>query len=143
MSTIDSDMSTITTTGSDEIVPSVPITLTLDELWHLHALIRHEVPSQREWHYPPANAELNADIGAAILACTDDGLEEYTLLLNPQQLCAIDYHVRADQKPPAWPAYGEKILLKAFRARARPWLGPLADTQFDRKYVAERHGETE
>ena len=126
-------MPTITAKDSDEITRGVPVRFTPDELWHLHTVIRHEVPDQEDWRYPPASIELNADIGAAILACTDDGLEEYTLLLTPQHLCAIDYHVRADQKPPAWPAYGEKILLKVFLARARLWLGPLTDAQHDHR----------
>lgn len=96
--------------GMDE----VPVTFTVDELWLLHYVIRHECPRMEDWESPPASPSLNKQLRLAILACETDQLREYTLQLSRRDLDVIDYNVKMDMQTPA--ASGRNILLKVFRA---------------------------
>lgn len=95
---------------------TVPVTFTLTELWLLQTFIRHEMPQQEMWKFPPADIDLNEQIAFAIATCEDDSLASYTFLLNLHQLLCIDFHIRDEYKTITG-ARGKDILLKVFRAR--------------------------
>lgn len=95
----------------------VSVTFTLDELWLLQSQLRHEIPQQDTWHFPPASVTLNDQIADALVACTDNGLSEYTLELSRGDLLAIDFVVPAAAAAPSGIKIGRLLLLKTYRAR--------------------------
>lgn len=90
---------------------------TLEELWLLQSVIRHEVAQQEQWHYPPASLELNDQVAESILRCEEHGLEEAALVLTMQQALVIDYCVPQSAKSPSGIPIGKNILMKSFRVR--------------------------
>jgi hypothetical protein len=98
---------------------TVPVVFTGDELWLLQRCIRHEMPQQETWKFPPAGADLNDQIAAAILLCAEYELGEATLQLSWGDLLAIDYTVPPDAKDVNGRPIGRIILLKSFAARAQ------------------------
>lgn len=90
---------------------------TLEELWLLQSVIRHEVAQQEQWHYPPASLELNDQVAESILRCEELGLEEAALVLTMQQALVIDYCVPQSAKSPSGIPIGKNILMKSFRVR--------------------------
>lgn len=93
------------------------IVFTLDELWFLQSLVRHEIPDPPTWKFPPASLELNDAIADAILSCADYGLREVALQLSRGDLLLLDYQVPQSAKDIAGKDIGKTILLKTFRAR--------------------------
>jgi hypothetical protein len=94
----------------------VSITFTLDELWLMQRVIRHEDDHDR-WRFPPASYELNDAVAYAIVSCSRWGQQEWTLELDLRQLMAIDYCVPQDAKDVNGKLLGKSILLKSFEAR--------------------------
>ncbi|GEM_PF-3010711 len=111
--------------GLDDTVPMV---VSVAELWLLQRCIRHELPAQETWKFPPAGVELNDQIAAALLFCTEQNVGEAALQLSWGDLLAIDFAVPADAKDVNGRPIGRELLLKSFAARAalrRPY--PLPD----------------
>lgn len=96
----------------------IPVIFTIAELWMLADFIRHEIPDHEKWAYPPASKDLNTEIALAIATCTDNNLDEYTLLLSEGDVLVIDYNIRAAHKTPEG-AKGKDILLKLYHARSK------------------------
>lgn len=96
---------------------SAPVAFTADELWLLQKMVRHELPQQDTWKFPPASIELNDQIAEAIVACVDMEMREATLTLTRGDLLVIDYLVPNDAKSALGLMMGREILLKTFRAR--------------------------
>lgn len=96
---------------------TVPVTFTLDELWFLQSLVRHELPQPPEWKFPPASLELNDQVADVLLSCTDYDLKEGTLVLTRGDLLLLDYVVPQAATNSAGKNIGRPILLKTYRAR--------------------------
>jgi hypothetical protein len=113
-----------------------PVSFTLEELWLLNDLVRHEISEAERWKFPPTSKPLCDEIVFAIVACEDNDLPEYSLLLSDGDLMVIDYNVRRDAKHPDG-AFGKQILLKTFRARTELAFGYEADAAHDKSYKEE------
>ncbi len=113
--------------GLDE---TVPLVVSVAELWLLQRCIRHEIQGQETWKFPPAGVELNDQIAAALLFCSEQNVGEAALQLSWGDLLAIDFAVPADAKDVNGRPVGRELLLKSFAARAalrRPY--PLPDAE--------------
>jgi hypothetical protein len=97
---------------------TVAVTFTNDELWLLQRCIRHEMPQQDVWKYPPASVELNDQIASGILLCAQYNVGDVTLQLSWGDLLAIDFTVPADAKDVNGRPIGRNVLLKSYAARA-------------------------
>lgn len=95
----------------------VGVVFSLDQLWLLNDLIRHESDQDKTWKIPPSSKELNATVADAILACEDHGLTEYTIPISSGDTYVIDFHVRRSMKSYLGTPIGVNLLLKVFRAR--------------------------
>ena len=109
----------------------VGVTFSLDQLWALNDLIRHESSDGRAWAFPPVSLSLNEKVADAILICEESRpfpesqtsptnlptITEYTIELSHGDCLCIDYNVRQGMKTPGGVAIGKQILLKAFAAR--------------------------
>ncbi|SRR5690606_4517020 len=93
------------------------VVFTCEELWLLQSVIRHEVPQQEQWRYPPASLELNDQIAEALLLCEEHGLDEAALLLTMEHALVIDYCVPQSAKSPSGLPIGKNILMKSFAVR--------------------------
>lgn len=109
---------------------TVPVLVSVAELWLLQRCIRHELQGQEMWKFPPAGVELNDQIAAALLFCTEHEIGEAALRLSWGDLLAIDFAVPADAKDVNGRPIGRELLLKSFAARAalrRPYPFPDAE----------------
>ena len=109
----------------------VGVTFTLDQLWALNDLIRHESSDGRAWAAPPVSLALNEKVADAILVCEESKpfpesqqsptnlptITEYTIELSHGDCLCIDYNVRQGMKSANGLPIGKQILLKAFAAR--------------------------
>jgi hypothetical protein len=132
---------------------AAPIVVTVAELWLLQRCIRHEVPAQESWKFPPASVELNDQIAAALLFCTEQNVSEAALRLTWGDLLAIDFAVPADAKDVNGRPIGRELLLKSYAARAalrRPY--PLPDaadasepskSELQQRLAQRRSGESQ
>lgn len=93
------------------------LNLTLDELWLLQRVVRHEIPGQREMAFPWCSVALNDGIAEAIIMCEDERQTEAHLVVSRGDLLLIDAVVPADAKTPGGQLLGKSVLLKSFRAR--------------------------
>jgi len=84
----------------------------------LQRCIRHEIPQQEAWRFPPGGLDLNDQIAAALLLCSRYHLAEAALQLSWGDLLALDYTVPADAKDVNGNAIGRGILLKSYAGRA-------------------------
>lgn len=109
---------------------TAPVVFSLDELWLLRSVVRHEMSSQETWKFPPASLDLNDRIAEAILFCHEHEVEEAALLLTRGDTLIIDYVVPQDAKSARGIPLGVPILLKTFAARRA-----LVEDQF----VTEEH----
>jgi hypothetical protein len=100
------------------------VVFSLEELWILQSVVRHEVPQRDQWQYPPAGLELNDQIAQAILFCVENGQSDSAVILSRGDCLVIDYCVRADMKSPSGLPIGKNILLKSFAARREIAEGP-------------------
>lgn len=96
---------------------TAPVVFSLDELWLLRSVVRHEMASQETWKFPPASLDLNDRIAEAILFCHEHEVEEAALLLTRGDTLIIDYVVPQDAKSARGIPLGVPILLKTFAAR--------------------------
>lgn len=95
----------------------VSVPFTLDELWFLQSVIRHDMAGAFEnWEMPPVSIDLNDQIAEAILLC-EDGADEAHLVLSRHSCLVIDYCVDASARDINGKPIGRNILLKSFRAR--------------------------
>lgn len=97
---------------------TTPLIFSIAELWLLQRCIRHELPQQEQWKFPPASLELNDQIATAILFCTEQSVQEAALQLSWGDLLAIDFTVPPDAKDVNGRPIGREALLKSFAARA-------------------------
>ncbi len=98
---------------------TTPVVLTIDELWLLHSVIKHEMPQEGTWKYPPASLDMNDRICDAIIFCDDQTATEAAMEMSRGDLLCIDYCVPQDAKTPGGVMIGKKLLMKAFRARCK------------------------
>ena len=89
----------------------------VDELWLLQSVIRHEMAQMEQWKAPPASPSLNDQVAEALLFCHENDLGEAALLLTRRDCLAIDFSVPQGAKSPAGVPIGKSVLLKSFRAR--------------------------
>jgi hypothetical protein len=90
---------------------------TVEELWLLQSVIRHEIPQLEQWDFPPASLALNDQVAEALLLCDERGEAEAALVLSRGDCLVIDYCVPQGAKSVAGVAIGKHVLLKSFRAR--------------------------
>lgn len=95
----------------------VAVTFSLDELWLLHTVIRHESDNSRTWKFPSSGLELNDRIAEAILVCEETPLPESALDLSRGDCLCIDANVNVGMKDAYGKMAGKSILLKVFAAR--------------------------
>ena len=112
---------------------SRPVSFTLAEIWMLHDVIRHDEDAICKKAWPSVSTQLNGEISLAILACEDNSLEAYTLVLTKGDILVIDANVRRDMKTPEGAA-GKAILLKLFKARYELIYGAIAEGREDLTY---------
>ena len=93
------------------------ILFSLDELWLLQSVIRHEMPQMDTWHFPPASLSLNDQIAEALVLCDEHDLGEAAILLTRGDCLAIDHNVPQGAKSAAGVAIGKSVLMKSFHAR--------------------------
>jgi hypothetical protein len=90
---------------------------TLEELWLLQSVIRHEVPQLDQWDFPPASLDLNDQIAQALILCDEHSCGEAALVLSRGDCLVIDYCVPQGAKSVSGVPIGKHVLLKSFRAR--------------------------
>ncbi len=112
---------------------SRPVEFTLAELWMLNDVVRHDEDAICKKKWPSVSTQLNGEIALAILACEDNGLEAYTLMLMKGDILVMDANVRRDMKTPEGAA-GKAILLKLFKARYELIYGAIAEGGEDLTY---------
>jgi hypothetical protein len=93
------------------------VLFSLDELWLLQSVVRHEMAQQDQWKIPPVSAALNDQVADALVRCEEAGLGEVALVLTRADCLAIDYHVPQGAKSPSGVPIGRQLLMKSFRAR--------------------------
>ncbi len=104
---------------------TVSMLFTLDELWLLQSVVRHEVEHLDQWHWPPASLDLNDQIAHAIDFCTTSPpATEAPLLLSKGDCLILDYTVSQSLKDVDGNLLGRNILLKSFAARRQLEEGP-------------------
>lgn len=96
---------------------TVSVLFTLDELWIMREVVRHEHENQERWLFPPAGLELNDQIADAILFCIEDNEPEAPLLLSRGDCLIIDCCVNLTMKDKDGLPLGKNILIKSFAAR--------------------------
>lgn len=106
----------------------VAVSFTHDEIWLLHAFVRHDRVANNRDKYPIVSTALNEQIVLALVACEDSGIKEYNLFLSEADTLLIDWCIRDDMKSPAG-AKGKEILLKIFRVRSGAAYGPIGKHQ--------------
>lgn len=104
------------------------VLFTHDEIWMLHAFVRHDRAATNRDRYPIVSTSLNEQIVLALVACEDSGMKEYNLFLSEADILLIDWCIRDDMKSPTG-AKGKEILLKLFRVRSEAAYGPLGRHQ--------------
>jgi hypothetical protein len=90
---------------------------TVDELWLLQSVVRHELPQMEQWDFPPASVDLNDQIADALVLCDENGCGEAALVLSRGDCLLIDYCVPQGAKSVSGLPIGKQVLLKSFRAR--------------------------
>jgi hypothetical protein len=96
---------------------TVSTLFTLDELWIMREVVRHEHENQELWHFPYADLEFNDQIAAAILFCVENAEAEAPLLLSRGDCLILDHSVNLTHKDKDGLPLGKSILLKSFAAR--------------------------
>lgn len=110
------------------MVAIVPAIFSVEELWLLQSVIRHEVAQCDHWKYPPCSFDLNEQIADALLKCTEIGIKEAPLLLDLEMCLAIDACVSMSAKDrDSGKMIGQRILLASYKARRDLSGGPLPD----------------
>lgn len=124
---------------------TAPAVFTIDELWLLQSVIRHETPQVESWHFPPASLFLNDQLAEALVRCDEQALSEAAILLTRGDCLVIDHNVPQGAKSAAGVAIGKSVLMKSFRARREIDQGgsPVSPTapaeqEIDREELAQR-----
>ncbi len=101
----------------------------VEELWLIQSVVRHELPQQDEWRFPPANVDLNDQVAQALVFCDENAVTEAALILSRGDCLTLDYCVPQAAKSAAGILIGKQVLMKSFRARRtiEDQLFPLAD----------------
>lgn len=102
---------------------------TIEELWLLQSVIRHELPQLDQWKFPPASIDLNDQIAETLLLCEENNLSEAALLLSRGDTLVIDYCVPQNAKSASGLPVGKNVLMKSFRARRALESGFLPDAE--------------
>lgn len=108
---------------------TVPVLFSVEELWLLQSVVRHEAAQQETWKFPTASLDLNDQVAIALNRCTVHGLHEAPLQLSRGDLLVLDYCVPQGAKTAAGVPIGKTILLKTFRARAELLDGQLPSAE--------------
>jgi hypothetical protein len=93
------------------------IEFSIQELWLIRAVVRHESSPAWQGKWPTYNLELNDQVAEAILLCTDEKQDGASLMVTQGDLYLLDAMVPQDAKDAAGKPIGKDILLKTFRAR--------------------------
>ncbi|MCC6382815.1 MAG: hypothetical protein IT304_09910 [Dehalococcoidia bacterium] len=93
------------------------VVFTLEELWLLQSVIRHEIVQKEQWQAPPADADFNDQVVESLYRCETLGLGEAALVLRWNDCLVIDFCVPQSAKSPSGAAIGKNVLMKSFRAR--------------------------
>jgi hypothetical protein len=96
---------------------TVSTLFSLDELWLLQSVVRHEHEGMDFWHFPTASLELNDQIATEILFCVEHKETEAPLLLSRGDCLILDCCVQSNMKDAQGVLLGKSILLKSFAAR--------------------------
>ena len=123
---------------------TVPVLFTLEELWLLQSVVRHEIPQQESWSNPPASLALNDQLAEAILMCVEDEISEVALVLSRSDCLVLDATVPQNAKNAAGSPIGKSILVKSFMARRALAGGPVAsadDPEMSREEIESRIAE--
>lgn len=97
---------------------------TLEELWLLQSVIRHELAQGDQWKFPPASLELNDQVADALVLCEEHKLGEAALILSRGDCLVIDYCTPQSARSVAGVPIGRNVLLKSFIARRAIEDGP-------------------
>ncbi len=109
------------------------ILFTLEELWLIRGVVRHEIPGHDQWHLPPANYKLNQQVAESIALCTLYKQQEWALFLDEAELVVLDATIPQDAKNADGVAIGKQILVKVCLARLEEEYETAADEDFDTK----------
>lgn len=90
---------------------------TIDELWLIQSVIRHEIPQIDQWKFPPANIDLNDQVAQALVFCDENNVSEAAVVMSRGDCLAIDYCVPQGAKSSAGAPIGKQVLMKSFHAR--------------------------
>lgn len=90
---------------------------TVEELWLMQSVIRHEMPQIDQWKFPPASLDFNDQIAQALVFCDENGVGEAALILSRGDCLTLDYCVPQGAKSAAGVPIGKHILMKSFRSR--------------------------
>lgn len=96
----------------------------LEELWLLQSVIRHELAQGDQWKFPPASLELNDQVADALVLCEEHKLGEAALILSRGDCLVIDYCTPQGARSVAGLPIGRTVLLKSFIARRAIEDGP-------------------
>lgn len=107
----------------------VAVVFTKDELWLLHAFVRHEVSPPWQGKWPWYSEELNDAIGDALILCEDEGQADAALILSRGDCLLLDAVIPQDAKSPGGVPLGKAVVLKALRARQQIAGGLTASAQ--------------
>lgn len=103
----------------DGAVSSVPILVSVRDLWYLHTKVRHEIQGAQEWRYAPAGLNLNRKIQDRILWCIDNDEDSTYLDLDLGECLALDFLIAQDDKDEEGRPLGVRLLVEVFRARRK------------------------
>ena len=96
---------------------TVSIVFTINELWLLHACVKHEQSPRWDGHWPITSLDLNDQIAEAIILCEDQKAPDAALMLTRGDLLLLDHNVPQEAQDAAGTRIGKSILLKTFRGR--------------------------
>lgn len=91
------------------------VTLTRQELWLIHAVLRHEIPQIGAWELPPAGKELAWKIIEGLLFCEENSQKEALLDLTARDCWALDFVVPQDAKDFQGNNLGQDLLIKIWQ----------------------------
>ena len=96
---------------------TVSIDLTLEELWLMHSVIRHDIARSVDWSFPPSSISLSDKIAEAILFCEEFGETQAALQVTRHDCLIIDACVPDNAKSVDGWSIGRSIQIIQFAAR--------------------------
>lgn len=100
-------------------VSSVPIVVSVYDLWYLHTKMRHEIQGAQEWRNAPASLSLNRKIQDRILWCIDNEEDSTYLEVDLGECLALDFVIEQEDKDEDGLPLGVRLLIEVFRARRK------------------------